>query len=240
MRGLARLADGEILAFGARGFVARIRADGEIEPWSVPEREATFHAAHVDDAGTVTLVGERAQRAGAQEATVAVLAQFVRGRLTLVSEAAGCAGLRGVTRLASGAVVACGTWGSLVRLELGVAQSAGAICAGHLIAIAPLPGGGAVTVGAGGHALSLSPALAPQLEAVQTTRHLLSLAVDPDGIAWAGSAQARLMRRHAGSWVRMSGELGIASAVVAMSAASRAVRAVCDDGTVIEGAVLSG
>jgi serine/threonine-protein kinase len=240
VRGLARLGDGECLAFGAHGFVARIRANGEIEPWTVPEREATFHAAHVDDAGTVTLVGERAQRAGAQDATVAILAQFVRGKLTLVSEASGCAGLRGVTRLASGALIACGTWGSLVRLELGVTQSAGAICAGHLLAVAPLPGGGAVTVGAGGHALSLSPALVAQLEAVQTTRHLLSLTVDPDGVAWAGSAQARLMRRHAGSWVRMSGELGIPSAVVTVSAAPQSVRAVCDDGTVIEGAVLSG
>ena len=240
VRGLARLADGQFLAFGARGFVARMSADGEIEPWTVPERDATFHAACADESGTVTLVGDRPQRAGAADATVALFAQFVRGKLTLVGEATGCAGLRGVTRLATGAVVACGTWGSIVRLELGVAQHAGAICAGHLLAIAPLPGGGAVTVGAGGHALSLSPALVPQLEAVQTTRHLLSLTVDPDGIAWAGSAQARLLRRHAGSWVRMTGELGVSAAVVSVSASSRAVRAVCDDGTVIEGAVLSG
>jgi hypothetical protein len=127
-----------------------------------------------------------------------------------------------------------------VRLELGVAQLAGAICAGHLLAIAALPDGGAVTVGAGGHALSLSPTLAPQLEAVQTTRDLLTLAVDPNGVAWAGSAQARLMRRARGSWVRMSGELGLTSSVVALWAGPRAVRAVCDDGSVIEGAVVAG
>ncbi len=32
----------------------------------------------------------------------------------------------------------------------------------------------------------------------------------PAGVAWGGSAQARLLRRTAGSWVRMSGELGAA------------------------------
>jgi serine/threonine protein kinase len=242
VRGIIRLARSDLLAFGARGFVARVGAEGEIEAWTVPEREATFHAAHADDAGTVTLVGERpsrpAERAAGQEASIAVLAQFVRGKLTLVSEAPGCAGLRGVTRLASGGTVACGNWGSLVRLELGVAQLAGSICAGHLLAIAPLPAGGAVTVGAGGHALSLSPALAPQLEAVQTTRHLLCLAVDGDGVAWAGSAQARLVRRSNGSWVRMSGELGLTSAVMALQAHPTSVKAVCDDGAIIEGAIL--
>jgi hypothetical protein len=38
----------------------------------------------------------------------------------------------------------------------------------------------------------------------------------------------------------MTGELGVNAAVVSVSAAPRAVRAVCDDGTVIEGAFLSG
>jgi serine/threonine-protein kinase len=245
VRGLVRLTPNDLLAFGTRGHVARIGADGAVDAWTVPEREATFHGAHVDEAGTVTLVGERptrpAERAAGQDAgSVALLAQFVRGKLALVSEAPGCAGLRGVTRLASGSVVACGNWGSLVRLELGVAQLAGSICAGHLLAIAPLPGGGAVTVGAGGHALCLSPSLAPQLEAVQTTRHLICLAVDEHGVAWAGSAQARIVRRAAGSWVRMSGELGLASAVVTIAATPTSVRAVCDDGAVLEGAVLGG
>ncbi len=197
VRGLVRLPGSEVLAFGARGYVARVRTDGEVEPWSFPEREATFHAAHVDDAGTVILVGDRtprpAERAAGQEAGVAF-----------------------------------------------VAQSVGAICAGHLLAIAALPSGGAVTVGAGGHALSLSPALAPQLEAVQTTRHLLSLAVDPDGVAWAGSAQARILRRHRGGWLRMSGELGLTSAVVAIWAGPQSVRAVCDDGAIVQGSVVPG
>ena len=94
-----------------------------------------------------------------------------------------------------------------------------------------------MTIGAGGHALSLSSSLRAQLEAVQTTRDLLAIAVDPAGVAWSGSAQARLLRRTAGSWVRMSGELGLQSSVVALWAASRTVRAICDDGAIIEGIV---
>jgi serine/threonine protein kinase len=237
VRGLARLRQGEVLAFGARGYVARVLPGGSIEPWPVPDQAITFHAAHVDEGGTVTLVGDRLLRG--QGATIGVVAQFAHGKLALLCDAPACTGLRGVTRLSSGTVVACGTWGSLVRLELGVAQLAGAICAGHLLAIAALPDGGALTVGAGGHALALSAQLVPQLEAVQTTRDLLSLAVDPGGVAWAGSAQARLLRRSGGSWVRMSGELGLSSAVVALWAGPRAVRAVCDDGAVVDGAVVA-
>jgi hypothetical protein len=120
---------------------------------------------------------------------------------------------------------------------MGVPEHVGSVCGGHLHAIASLGDAGAVTVGAGGHALSLSPRLQAQLEAVQTTRDLLALAVDPVGVAWSGSAQARLLRRTAGSWVRMSGELGLQSSVVALWAAPRTVRAICDDGAVIEGIV---
>jgi hypothetical protein len=174
------------------------------------------------------------------------IAQFARGKLTLLTDAPMCTRLHGVTRLqqggaaSAGAVVACGDWGALVRLELGVPEHVGSICGGHLNAISGLADGGAVTVGAGGHALSLSPRLEAQLEAVQTTRDLLALAVDPTGIAWAGSAQARVLRRTDGSWVRMSGELGLPSSVIALWAASRIVRAICDDGAVIEGIVAVG
>ncbi len=127
-----------------------------------------------------------------------------------------------------------------MRLELGVAEHVGSVCGGHLYAIAASNDGGAITVGAGGHALALSPQLQAQLEAVQTTRDLLALAVDPNGVAWAGSAQARLLRRTAGSWVRMSGELGLRSSVVALWAAPGTVRAICDDGAVIEGIAATG
>jgi serine/threonine-protein kinase len=238
VRGLVWLRQGELLAFGARGYVARIQPGAGIDVWPVADRDVTFHGAHVDGYGTVTLVGERPARTPA--GSVGVVAQFSRGKLAMLAEAPTCAGLRGIAQLASGALIACGMWGSLVKVEAGTAQLVGAICAGHLHAIAPLPDGGAVTVGAGGHALSLTPRLVPQLEAVQTTRDLLSLAADSIGVAWAGSAQARLLRRSGGSWVRMSGELALVSSVVAMAVGPHSVRAVCDDGAVIEGAVVSG
>jgi serine/threonine-protein kinase len=249
VRGLAWLGPSELVVFGARGLAARLIPGAGLESWDLPDREATFLGSHVDSQGTVTLVGERpARRTGrapSQSGTMGTLAQFARGKLTLLTDAPMCARLRAVTRLnrhggASGALVACGDWGALVRLELGVPEHVGAICGGHLNAIAALSDGGAVTVGAGGHALSLSARLDAQLEAVQTTRDLLALAIDPTGVAWAGSAQARVLRRTDGSWVRMSGELGLPSSVIALWAASRLVRAICDDGAVIEGIVAIG
>jgi serine/threonine-protein kinase len=253
VRGMTWLRSGELVLFGGRGLAARLLLGSGLEAWDLPDREATFLGAHVDLQGTVTLVGERparhAPRAAGQAMTMGTIAQFARGKLTLLTDAPMCARLRGVTRLlpqtqpgmvGGGAIVACGDWGALVRLELGVPEHLGAICGGHLNAIGALGDGGAVTVGAGGHALSMSPRLEAQLEAVQTTRDLLALAVDSSGVAWAGSAQARVLRRTDGSWVRMSGELGLPSSVVALWAASRMVRAICDDGAVIEGTVAVG
>lgn len=123
---------------------------------------------------------------------------------------------------------------------MGVVEHVGSICGGHLASIAPLPDGGAVTVGVGGHALSLTPKLDAQLEAVQTTRDLLSLATTEDGQAWAGSAQARLLRRtNTGTpgWVRMSGDIGVTSSMIAVWAAGRSIRAIGDDGAVVEGRI---
>jgi hypothetical protein len=242
LRGLAWLKAGELVLFGTRGMAVHLVLGGGMETWAVPDKEVTFLGADVDTRrAAVTMVGERpaasAVRGGGQASTMGVVAQFARGKVTLLTDATSSARLRGVTHLRAGAVVACGDWGSLVRLEMGVPEHVGSICSGHLNAIASLGDGGAVTVGAGGHALSVSAKLEAQLEAVQTTRDLLSLTVDPAGVAWAGSAQARVLRRTAGSWVRMSGELGLQSSVVAVWAAPRTVRAICDDGAVIEGIV---
>ena len=155
-----------------------------------------------------------------------------------MSDAINTSRLRSVTRLASGVLVACGDWGAIVRIELGVVEHVGSICGGHLACIAPTPDGGALTVGVGGHALSLSPKLEGQLEAVQTTRDLLSLATTEDGQAWAGSAQARLLRRTnttTPGWVRMSGSIGVTSSMIAIWASARSIRAIGDDGAVVEG-----
>ncbi|MDP9150542.1 MAG: hypothetical protein M3O36_11465, partial [Myxococcota bacterium] len=249
VRGMEWLSPGELLVFGGRGLAARLvpgsgGSGTAVELWSLPDSSITLLGAFADPQGhVVTLVGERpappAVRGGGQAVTMGTVAQFARGKLMLVADAPMCARLRAVTRLRAGEIVACGDWGALVRLELGVSVHAGSICSGHLHAIAALRNGGALTVGAGGHALVLSPRLEAQLEAVQTTRDLRALAVDSSGVPWAGSAQARLLRREARGWVRMSGELGLSSSVIALWVAAAAVRAICDDGAVIEGTVTS-
>ena len=244
VRGLRWLPDGSILLFGEGGLVARVAQNGIANLWRVPDPEITFLGAYADASGTTTLVGERPYRGGAPRSapgtTAGVVAQFSGDRVTLVSDAINSTRLRGVTRLASGSIVACGDWGAIERIELGIVEHIGAICGGHLASIAPLPNGGAVTVGVGGHALSLNAKLEAQLEAVQTTRDLLSLATTEDGQAWAGSAQARLMRRSTlatPGWVRMSGDIGVSSSMIAVWAAARSVRAIGDDGAVVEGRI---
>ena len=245
VRGLRWLPDGSVLLFGEGGLVARITQNGVANLWRVPDPEITFLGAYADASGSTTLVGERPYRGGAPRkvpgTTAGVVAQFSGDRITLVSDAINSTRLRGVTRLSSGAIVACGDWGAIERIELGIVEHVGAICGGHLASIAPLPNGGAVTVGVGGHALSLNAKLEAQLEAVQTTRDLLSLGTTEDGQAWAGSAQARLLRRSStqssSAWVRMSGDIGVSSSMIAIWAASRMVRAIGDDGVVVEGRI---
>lgn len=238
VRGVRRLPGKDLLLFGAQSLALRYAAKGPHEPWPIPDRELTFHGACTEDSGVTTLVGERPSPGSVRPqgaSTVGALAQFVGDRLNLVSDATGCTRLRGATRLRNGTYVACGDWGALVRLEMGVAEHVGAVCGGHLLSIEATDDGGAATVGVGGHALLVTPRLEAHLEAVQTTRDLLALTIGEDGAAWAGAAQARLLRRTNGAWVRMSGDVGIAPAVVAVWAGARRVRAVCDDGAIIEG-----
>jgi hypothetical protein len=224
--------------------VARVTPNGTAEVWAVPDVEVTFLGAHLDAQGTVTVVGERhaprAMRGGAPSTTMGVMGQFVRGTLSVLANAPMCSRLRSVTRLRSGILLACGDWGAIVRFELGVAESVTSACTGHLHAVGALDDGGAVAVGAGAHTIAISSSLRAQLEGVQTTRDLYALAIDPIGGAWTGSAQARLLRRTQGGWVRMSGEMGLQSSVVALAAAPRKIRAICDDGAVIEGTVVAG
>lgn len=242
IRGLRWLPDGSVLFFGESGLVGRIAPNGAANLWRLPDTEITFLGAYADASGSTTLVGERPYRGAAQRTvpgtTAGVVAQFSGERVTVVSDAINTSRLRAVTRLTSGGLVACGDWGAIVRIELGVVEHIGSICGGHLACIAPTPDGGALTVGVGGHALSLSPKLEGQLEAVQTTRDLLSLATTEDGQAWAGSAQARLLRRTnttTPGWTRMSGSIGVTSSMIAVWAASRSIRAIGDDGAVVEG-----
>jgi hypothetical protein len=125
--------------------------------------------------------------------------------------------------------------GALVRFDGRRADLLANLCGGNLLAIQPLADGGALTVGGGGHALYVSARFAAQLEPVQTTRDLTCVCVADDGSAWAGAANARLLHRTNESWTRQFNDVPLTSNVLAVWASSRTVRAICDDGAVIEG-----
>jgi serine/threonine protein kinase len=236
VRGVRFLPRGELLVFGEKALAVRL-GPGKAEAWTFPDRDVTFLAAHVEGDGALTLVGEhplRRSSAAVEGEAIGYVAQVAGGQVAFATDAPTCMRLNGVTRLHGGPLVACGDWGTLARIEGGSVEHAGSICQGHLGSIAPLPDGGAVTVGAGGHALRLSPRLEPVLEAVQTTRDLTALTIASDGVAWAGAVQARLLRRSSDAWVRIGGDVGIAPSIVALWASDRVVRAICDDAAVIE------
>jgi serine/threonine-protein kinase len=247
LRGLAWMPDGSVLLYGEGGFVARHVLNGTTTMWRVPDPEITFLGAHVEPNGITTLVGERPYRGTGTRPfpgnTSGVVTQFNVDRVTVMGDAMNASRLRSVTRLTNGTLVACGDWGALVRVELGVVEHVGAICEGHLLAITARPEGGAYCVGMGGHALSLSPQLQPTLEAVQTTKDLLCVAVAEDAQAWAGSSSARFLRRGSQDgvpwWLRI-GHDELATNILGIAAAPRAVRAIGDDGMVVEGRLSPG
>jgi len=140
-----------------------------------------------------------------------------------------------MTRLRAGEIVGCGDWARSSGSSSECLITSDRFCGGHLRAIVPFVDG-AITWAP---AVMRSPSLRgckPSSRRADDAR-LQALAVDSSGVAWAGSAQARMLRRTSGSWVRMSAELGLASSVVALWAAPRTVRAICDDGAVVEGTV---
>jgi serine/threonine-protein kinase len=233
VRGLKVLKDGDLVLYGARSLAARISPRGAYDAWGQPYQELCLRGVHLHGDSAV-FVGERPIGPGSPE-TIGVAAQFTGKRLSLAIDVKQVPRLNAVTRLDGGMIVAVGDRGALVRLDQGMAEIGDSICRGHLVAIEPVSGGGAVTIGGGGHALYISARLDAHLEAVQTTRDLSALAIGSDGAAWAGAAQARLLRRESGAWVRMSGDVGITPRIVAIWASAPLVRAVCDDGAVLEG-----
>lgn len=246
-RGVRKLRSGDVVLFGDSSLLARIAPSGVHELIGSPDRQASFHGAHVDEiTGALLFVGERPlQGRGVRPgATVGTALAVFDSRPGALVDILGSTRLNAVSRILSGALIACGDWGALGRFEgdsqartadTGAGRFLGSICSGHLHAIAAMPDGGAVTVGAGGYALYLTPRLEPKLEAVQTTKDLACVTVGADGTPWAGAGQARVLRREGGAWMRMTGELGLASNVLAIWASDRSVRAMCDDGAVLEG-----
>ena len=236
--GIRKLRSGDVILFGDNALLVRMAPSGVHEVLRGTDHQASFHGAHVDEiTGTLVFVGERPLmgRGVRPGATVGTALTFVEGRPGAHIDVQGSTRLNAVARILSGSLVACGDWGALGRIDGNEARFLGSICGGHLLALSALPDGGASTVGAGGYALYLTPRLEAKLEAVQTTKDLSSVTIGPEGTPWAGAAQARVLRRNEGSWIRMTPELGLQSNVLSVWASERHVRAICDDGAVIEG-----
>jgi serine/threonine-protein kinase len=239
VRGVTWLPEGDLLLYGDVGTVLRLTRAGLPVAFAKPDNEAALYGALVDAAtDTIILVGQRSSGGSVERTTstdrVGYVAVYVGGRIAHAADAAPAGKLSSVARLA-GTFVAVGDKGALVRIERNRVQYMRSVCGGDLYAMAPMLDGTCVAVGAGGHALRITAQGDAQLEAVQTTRDLMCVAVSEEGIAWAGS-QARVLRRTIDSWVRMSGDLGIDSTIVALHVRSpREVCAVCDDGAVLDG-----
>jgi serine/threonine-protein kinase len=151
--------------------------------------------------------------------------------------------LHAVSRLTSGALIACGGNDSaLARIDVSTTAAIPWSRTGHLLAIAARPGGGAFAVGSGGHALALSPNLQANLEPVQTTRDLVSVAVAKDGSAWAGAAERRILQRRGTTWTRVPIEVDgdDKTAILAVQPLlDSSVLALANDGQVLEGRLTS-
>jgi serine/threonine protein kinase len=234
LRGVVMLPRSEALLFGTAGLLLRLTAAGQWQVLAVSDAQATLYGAHAGAAETVVLVGERPDRAHPGE-RIGFVVEYQGGRITRANDAARTTRLRAVTRLASGLYAAVGEGGALVRIEGGVLAFRGSLCHGDLLSVAPTPDGGAFVVGTGGHAFSLTPALEWHLEAVQTTADLGAVCVGHEGSGWAGGDRTRVIRRTGDSWIRMPFEVGVTSAISAIWAGPRVVRAMCSDGAMIEG-----
>lgn len=230
IRGLARTRNNELVVFGEAGLAAILGPGGAARQLPGASGDFNWLGAFTED-GDVILAGERRSR---PIGCVAEIGSHVGNVHTLT----GTTRIFSATRLASGAILACGSHGDLIQI-LPTAQRVVAWGrTGHLYAVARSPTGGAYAVGSGGHALDIAPSasgdLVATLEAVQTTRDLWSLRLDPDGTPWAGGSQARVLERRNGVWVRISCDL-TQSDVLAVCPFRGVVTVVPDDGSVIEG-----
>lgn len=263
VRGLLRLRTGQLLFYGDAGFAMLVGPGGEAERLTLPEHDVTVLGAHADSRG-VLLVGERRSQPGGvllelggvgvtsprqtgSDPSGAPRSTTVRTR-TFAAQVPGTLRLHGVARLADGSVLVAGTHGALVVVmtrpdgELSFVDVPWAR-SGHLYAAAATPDGGALVVGSGGHALRVTMGMtsappAAQLEAVQTTRDLTSIAVDAWGAAWATGGQARLVRRAPtmgpGAWIRVPLPEGAQGQLIAVLPGTETTTVLAEDGLVLE------
>jgi serine/threonine protein kinase len=232
-RGMSVLPNSGPLLYGDHGTVIAISPSGASQPWHVADKDIDLYGAVVDRAGVV-LVGRRR----ASPSAVSVEATFGRAPQVRTIEIAHK--LRAVARLTGGALIACGEDGALARIDTPTCAAIPWGRTGHLLAIVARSDGGAYAVGSGGHALSISPSLQANLEAVQTTRDLLFLSLAPDGTPWASATDQRILQRQGKTWVRipLGLELDEAPSILTLHASFDSVVAVTSDGRILEGRLM--
>lgn len=238
VRGVALGRESELVVFGEAGLAGVLTSSGDFRSFPGVDGDFNWLGAFTDD-GDCVLAGERRSRA------MGVLAE-VGAQSGHVHAIASSTKLHGATRLASGSLLGCGAHGDLAQVTSTGAMSVPWGRTGHLYALARTHTGGAFAVGSGGHALSITPRtamgadlnteLVANLEAVQTTRDLVSVKVDPDGGAWAVGHSARLLKRRSNVWTRIPLE-GTGAHLIAVHPTDRGVTVVAEDGTVVEGRV---
>jgi serine/threonine-protein kinase len=231
LRGMVLFPDASLLVFGDEGTIAVVSPNDEVRPWPNADHDLDLWGAAVDGRGVV-LVGTRRSR------SVGVCVEAAFGRPPLPARTIDTAPtLRAVARLSSGALVACGDDGALVRLDVATHAFIAWERTGHLTAIAARSDGGALVVGTGGHALIVSSQLQVKLEAVQTTRDLCSVAIGHDGSAWAGATERRLLRRRGATWerVRFDVELAEDTGILFAQPVADCVLVVASDGQMLQG-----
>lgn len=224
---------------GTGGLVAKVALDGACEFWAlephagapIAARELTFYDA-LEEADGAVLVGERPAKTG----TVGVLARASSRSVRVTVTGTPAARLRSLARLEGGRLLACGA-GKLVAFDKDTVAAVAELTPGELYGVVANEDG-ALVVGAGAYAFSVSRSLHAQLEEVQTTADLVALA-GAGGVGWAGSASgARILRRSSSTiWTRLNGNLGTDAGVVALAATEREVRAVLADGTFVTGSL---
>jgi len=230
LRGVAELPNASLLLFGDLGTVAILSSSGDAQPWRLTDDDVELRGALVERTGIV-MVGRRRSR------PEGLCVEAIFGRAPSVRTIETTATLHGVTRMASGALVACGDDGALARIDVSTPAAIPWGRTGHLMAIAPRPDGGAFAVGTGGHALALSPNFQATLETVQTTRDLISVAVAQNGSAWAGATDGRVLQRRGTTWARvpLDVDADAKAAILAVKPLLGSVVILVSDGQVLEG-----
>jgi len=236
IRGLARSSRGEFVIFGDEGLAMSMSRGGTTERFSIDDDDIALLGAHFDAEGLV-LVGERMSH------PVGVVVEIPTGKEPIIRDIEDTTRLHGVTRLAGGSLVVCGTQGALLELAGNDERRIVWGRTGHLYAISATADGGAFAVGSGGHALRIAPPPklpgnptppSATLEVVQTTRDLVCVSIDEDQSAWAAGGQARLVHRQGSAWTRVPLDPSLQCVLIAVRARRGGVTALAEDGTVLE------